>query len=350
MMDRGERQDAADRALRAAALRRLLVCRSEAMQRFFDELWPLIDSTVILLLRGESGVGKSWLARAIHEASLRGRAGGFVKLNTPRADSEPAQAEIFGVAANAYTGSGKARPGLIERADRGTLFFEELGRSPHRFQGKLLTVITDKELMRLGGTAPTPVDVRWIGATHQDLEAMVEAGEFEPALLRRFSRELWIPPLRERREDIPLLVERLAERFGVEVEEGVVEVLQAYRWPGNMHELAGVIEGANGVGVLTVDEALRATGREPGPAPISEPPADEGMEADEEEGVSRAREVLKEMGEASTSAVAERLDVHRNTARKWLKALVDAGEAFSLGEGRSHRYVYAGSGPELIAH
>lgn len=330
-----------NREIRLQRLMRKLVCKSPAMQRFFEQLAPLVDSTAPLLLRGEEGVGKSWLAEQIHAHSERGEAGIFKKINTPRAGSEPSQAEMFGVAANAYTGSGQARPGQIERASGGTVFFEELGRSPDIFQGRILTVITDKEVMRIGGVNPRPVDVRWIAATHQDLEGMVQRGEFERALLRRFSAHaLWIPALRERRADIPLLIANLAARFGVEVEPGAVEVLQAHDWPGNLHQLAGVVEGANGLGVLTVEYARSKTG-----ADVEDDDEEDSSDFEAVDGqLARAYEAALKLGTFDGLAIGEEMGISPRSGRRWGAQLEDIGRARRLTEdptgGRGRRVMW----------
>jgi transcriptional regulator with PAS, ATPase and Fis domain len=206
------------------------------------------DSTV--LIRGESGVGKELVARALHRQSRRARQP-FVVVDCASLHENLLQSELFGHEKGAYTGAVRLKHGLFEVADRGTIFLDEIGEVTPPLQVKLLRVLETGVFRRVGGTADVRVDVRVIAATNRALENMMQAGAFREDLYYRLNVfTVPIPPLRERREDIPLLVAHfirnsaIVPKRNVDVSPEAMEVLIRYPWPGNARELANVIERA----------------------------------------------------------------------------------------------------------
>jgi len=226
------------------------VAHSKLMKEITETAYRVarVDATVLLL--GESGVGKELVARIIHEASARAETGTFVKINCGAIPRELLESELFGYEAGAFTGARRdGKPGYFEIADRGTLFLDEIADLPSALQVKLLSVIQDQEVTRVGGTRPKGIDVRIIAATNQDLEKMVQAGTFREALYYRLNVvPLTIPPLRERKEDIPFLLMHYLQKYNkkykskLRLDKDAVEHLCTYRWPGNVRELANLME------------------------------------------------------------------------------------------------------------
>jgi two-component system, NtrC family, response regulator AtoC len=217
------------------------------------------DSDVGVLLRGESGVGKEVVARELHRRSSR-RLKPFVKVNAAALPTELLESELFGHERGAFTGAQAARVGKFEFANHGTLMLDEIGEMPGGLQAKLLHVLQDSEFTKLGSNRPITVDVRIIAATNRDLDAMLRAGTFREDLYYRLQViELHIPPLRERREEIPQLIEyflvKYAERFGRPLRrpsDALRDTLFEYTWPGNVRELENVIKRF----VILQDEGL----------------------------------------------------------------------------------------------
>lgn len=207
------------------------------------------DATVLFL--GESGVGKERFARALHQIGLRA-SGPFVSVNCAAIPRDLVEAELFGVAKGAFTGANEARPGRFERANGGTLFLDEIGSLPIHAQGKLLRAIQEREVERVGGTDLRRVDVRIVAATNGNLREAVEAGHFRADLFFRLNVfPIQIPPLRDRREDIPLMLsvftERYADRFHKRIRgitRTALNALRQYEWPGNVRELENMVERA----------------------------------------------------------------------------------------------------------
>src|ERR1043165_65785 len=202
-----------------------------------------------VLIRGESGSGKELVAAALHRQSRR-RAGPFVKINCAAIPTHLIEDELFGHARGAFTDAKSAKAGLFEQAGGGTLLLDEIGDMDHGLQSRLLRVIEDGRVRRLGETAERAVDVRVIAATHRDLEALVRAGAFREDLYFRLAAvPIDVPPLRERADDVPLLFTAFLEQFcrrngrmPLTVDADVFARLRAYRWPGNVRELRNVAE------------------------------------------------------------------------------------------------------------
>src|SRR5437867_8333304 len=228
-----------------------IVGQSGAMQRVFEVIERIADADVTVLVRGDSGTGKELVANALHYRSPR-RARAMVKMNCAALSRELAESELFGHERGAFTGAVARREGKFEAADGGTLFLDEVGDMPLETQAKLLRAIQEKEFERVGGNLPIRVDVRLIAATNHDLESAVRAGRFREDLYYRLRVvELAIPPLAERREDIPLLIDHFlkkpARRFGRDPKPLTGEALRAcvaHEWRGNVRELRSAVAQA----------------------------------------------------------------------------------------------------------
>jgi DNA-binding NtrC family response regulator len=226
-----------------------VVARSPKMQEVLATVERVAPTNSTVLLGGESGVGKDLIARAIHEKSRRAR-GPFLKINSTAIPENLLESELFGYERGAFTGAATSKPGKFELADKGTLFLDEIGDVPPATQVKLLRVLQEREFERLGGTRTIKVDVRLIAATNRDLRAALEEGTFREDLYYRLNVvPIDIAPLRERKEDIPDLVNLFISRFagdsGKPVESITPEAMQIlvnYHWPGNVRELQNVIE------------------------------------------------------------------------------------------------------------
>jgi len=203
------------------------------------------DSTVLIL--GESGTGKELVAISIFENSDR-KNNPFIKLNCAAIPEELLESELFGHEKGAFTGATKFKPGKFDMAHRGTIFLDEIGDMPLNLQSKILRVIQEKEFYRVGGSRTIKVDVRFIASTNQNLEKMVQEGRFREDLYYRLNVfSLHMPPLRERKEDIPLLVDFFLQNLPkkVEISSLALQMLMAFAWPGNIRELENTIESAS---------------------------------------------------------------------------------------------------------
>ena len=218
--------------------------QAPAMQELFRAIGRLSQSQVTVLITGESGAGKELVARALHKHSPRA-AGPFVAINTAAIPKDLLESELFGHERGAFTGAQATRRGRFEQADGGTLFLDEIGDMPLELQTRLLRVLSDGQYYRVGGHSPLRSQVRVIAATHQNLEARVRDGAFREDLFHRLNViRLRLPPLRERREDIPLLARSFlassAQELGVEpkrLSEGALASLSAFDFPGNVRQL-----------------------------------------------------------------------------------------------------------------
>jgi transcriptional regulator with GAF, ATPase, and Fis domain/pSer/pThr/pTyr-binding forkhead associated (FHA) protein len=222
---------------------------SPAMQAVFKQLKKVVDTRVTVLIEGETGTGKELIASAVHYGSPR-REKLFVAQNCAALPENLLESELFGHKRGAFTGATEDKKGLFELADGGTLFLDEIGEMPLSLQAKLLRALQEGEIRPVGATATKRVDVRIVGATNRDLEKEVAAGRFREDLFYRLRVfPLRLPPLRERREDVPLLAGHFLERYGREFgkpatgfSQQAMEVLQSYAWPGNVRELENEVQ------------------------------------------------------------------------------------------------------------
>jgi transcriptional regulator with PAS, ATPase and Fis domain len=221
------------------------------MKELFDLLPVVAQSKSTVLIEGESGTGKELVAHAIHENSSR-REGPFIKVNCAALSEGVLESELFGHVRGAFTGAVSSKPGRFEMASGGTLFLDEIGEISAAMQVKLLRVLQEEEFERVGGTKTLKVDVRVIAATNRDLKKAIEEGSFRKDLYYRLRVvPLSLPPLRERREDIPLLVSAFLARYNAEfgknlegVTQSALDVLLNHSYPGNIRELQNIMEHA----------------------------------------------------------------------------------------------------------
>jgi two-component system response regulator HydG len=255
-----------------------IVGRSQAIRDVLAKVVKIAPTDAVVLITGESGTGKELIARAVHANSKRTDRP-FVTVNCAAITETLLESELFGHARGAFTGAVNARKGLFEEADGGTFFFDEVAETTLSFQAKLLRAIQDGEVRRVGENKPLKVDIRVIAATNVDLAQAVEERRFRQDLYYRLNvARFHLPPLRDRTEDIPILVQFFLDKFNrkmnarARLAEGVMERLQAYEFPGNVRELENMVEQAVALcsgGVVTQDDILpqapakkwRATGR-----------------------------------------------------------------------------------------
>ena len=224
---------------------------SDAMKRVYRMVDLVAASRIGVLVVGETGVGKEILAEALHRRSARAAAP-FVRVNCAAMPDNLLESEMFGFEKAAFTGATQPKPGLLEVANGGTMLLDEVGELGPATQVKLLRVLESREVMRLGGLKPRPVDVRFVSATNRPLEALIEGGTFRRDLYHRLDGiTLVIPPLRDRREDILPLAHAFARSFAIEhdfpvpaIEPEVQSLLESHPWPGNIRELKNAIERA----------------------------------------------------------------------------------------------------------
>jgi DNA-binding NtrC family response regulator len=224
---------------------------SPRMKQVFDLIIQAAPSRSTILVTGESGTGKELVARAIHSNSPRAERA-FVTVNSGNLPSDLLESTLFGHVKGAFTGAINPKKGLCDLADRGSIFFDEIGNIPADTQAKLLRVMQEREFMRLGGMETIKVDLRIIAATNCDLQQMVEDGRFREDLFYRLHViNIFLPPLRQRKEDIPLLTQHFLEKYGaengktdIELVPDALDILMDYNWPGNVRELENVIERA----------------------------------------------------------------------------------------------------------
>ncbi len=221
-----------------------LIGEASSMQEVFRAIGRLARSNISVLINGESGTGKELVARALHQHSPRSEQP-FIALNMAAIPRELMESELFGHEKGAFTGAQTRRVGRFEQAEGGTLFLDEIGDMPAEAQTRLLRVLADGEFYRVGGASTVKADVRIIAATHQDLESLVEKGGFREDLFHRLNViRVHIPPLRERREDIGLLMEHFLRKAAAELEVDVKSLkpealayLENFTWPGNVRQL-----------------------------------------------------------------------------------------------------------------
>ena len=226
----------------------LIIGRSASMQQLFRTLGRVAASDLTVLITGESGTGKDLVARVLHQQSKH-NSKPFVPINTAAIPAELLESELFGHEKGAFTGAARARAGRFEQADQGTLFLDEIGDMPPSLQVKLLRVLEEGVIQRVGSREDRPVDVRLLAATHQDLQYKIKQGTFREDLYYRLNViPVHIPPLRERRDDIHQLAEAMLMAAAEELEmkppillDEAINLLNTYDWPGNVRELKNVM-------------------------------------------------------------------------------------------------------------
>ena len=303
---------------------------SPAMQAVVAAAEQVASSDVSVLLLGETGVGKEVCAELIHRRSPRaGRT--FLRLNCSALPETLIESELFGHEKGAFTGAATARPGLIESADGGTIFLDEIAELPAAAQAKLLRVLDRREVLRIGGRSETTVDVRFIAATHKTLETEIAAGRFRADLYYRLAgMTIRIPPLRERRDEIAPLARRFLDsaaqrqrRPPPALSERALAALEAHRWPGNIRELRNAIEGALVVCTGETIEVPHLTlGSDPtGDGPHTGPVPRLGSLHDEVVELERARvEAALVAAGGNQSEAARRLGISRGALLARLRA------------------------------
>jgi DNA-binding NtrC family response regulator len=319
-----------------------LLGASEPMRRVYDLISKVAATDVTVLIRGESGTGKELVARAIHEQSAHRRKGEFVAMNCAALPGELIESELFGHERGAFTGAATQRKGKFELAAGGTIFLDEIGDMSATTQAKLLRVLEEKKIERLGSSHSIPVDVRVISATNRDLEADVAAGKFRSDLYYRLRVvQIALPPLRERRDDIPLLATSFLQRYSAKynlpctaVSREAIARLLSYDWPGNVRELRNVIERgavlADGPALQIADlpeefqagknEATRHRATVEAGDQLTIPYLEDFREARREFERAYIERCLIETGGNITRA-AERIGMHRQSLQQKLKDL-----------------------------
>jgi len=314
-----------------------LIGRSRAMQNLYQNVLRAAASDANVLLTGESGVGKELVARALHDSSARAK-GPYVALHCASLQENLLESELFGHAKGAFSGAVAARLGRFEAASGGTLLLDEIGEISLATQTKLLRVLQEREIVRVGENHPRKIDVRVIAATHRDLAGMVRRGEFREDLYYRLRvLPLEVPALREHREDIPLLASKLlgdlAQRYRrpeLTLSPEAMKALELYDWPGNVRHLFNVLEyavvQAEGSIILPIHllgEVLAATGAPRASAPVPQlthyyhPAGDDAAER------ALILRVLEESG-GNKAEAARRLGMSRTTL--WTRLNQAAGQ------------------------
>src|SRR6202045_271284 len=238
-----------NRDLRRRLGKHEVIWSGPAMERLLAQVERVAASESRVAIQGETGTGKELIARTIHQKSAR-RAGPFVTLNCAAVPGELIESELFGHEKGSFTGAATRHVGKFEQANKGTLFLDEIGDMPLGMQAKLLRVLEENQVERVGGDRPVPVDVRVIVATHRNLDELVKKGNFRQDLYHRvFVFPVALPPLRDRADEVPVLAENFAEQVAGQnnwkekhVSPEALEILKRYGWPGNVRELRNVVE------------------------------------------------------------------------------------------------------------
>jgi DNA-binding NtrC family response regulator len=306
---------------------RLVAGKSALMRQAIDVARKAAASRATVLLLGESGCGKEIFARAIHGWSER-RAEPFVAINCVGLSRELLESELFGHEKGAFTGAHRLKKGKMELAHRGTVLLDEVGDISPDLQAKLLRFLQERDFERIGGTRPISVDVRIIGATNRDLDAAVKEGRFREDLYHRLNVvPITLPPLRERRDDIPELAAYFLDRFSRETKKRVTTVspeamdrLLGYAWPGNVRELANVIERA-----LVLGQGATITPRDLPPRVVASAgePASDGGSYQTAVNAYRRELIMNALARTggNRAAAAAALGLHRTHLMRLLKAL-----------------------------
>jgi two-component system response regulator HydG len=309
-----------------------IIGKSEAMKALLEMLTMVAPSDATVLIAGESGTGKELIARSLHVNSPR-KDHPMVVVNCAAITETLLESELFGYEKGAFTGAHKRREGRFKQADRGTIFLDEIAETSPNMQAKLLRVLQEKEIQRVGSEEIIQVDVRIVAATNRDLEAEVANGRFREDLFYRLNvMPLTVPPLRERLDDIPLLADYFLKRYAKKNRKSVrgftplaMEMLLKYEWPGNVRELENAVERA--VILLTGEHVtekqlplniVKQYGGSDGSTPSSPPPAD-GTRSLEEVEKEAILATLKATG-GNKSECARRLGITRKTLHNKLKS------------------------------
>ena len=256
-----------------AFAREAIIGRSKSMQDVYKAIGRVASTDATVLIRGESGTGKELVARALYQHSLRSDKP-FLVINCVAIPENLLESELFGYEKGAFTGAAHRRVGKMEQADGGTIFLDEIGDMPFSIQAKILRLLQEKSIERLGGRETIPVDVRILAATNRDLESALEEGRFREDLYFRLKVvTIWLPPLRERKDDIPMLADYFLARFSTDSETdnpGITDeaaaLLREYHWPGNVRELANTLQKAlifNRGGPISPKDIAQAISRTP---------------------------------------------------------------------------------------
>ncbi|CAL60865.1 putative sigma-54 dependent transcriptional regulator [Herminiimonas arsenicoxydans] len=303
-----------------------LITRSPIMQQITVLAQKVAKVGATVLITGESGVGKEVLTRLIHKESTHDK-GPFVKINCGAIPRDLLESELFGYEGGAFTGAQRqGKVGMIEVADKGTLFLDEIGELPLDLQVKLLQVLQDRTLTRLGSTRPIQVDVRVVAATNRDLQAMVDARQFRSDLFYRLNVvPLHVPPLRERREDILPLIQHFLDElnaqygFDKRLSEQSLAALLDYDWPGNIRELRNMVERL----VVTAPESLIRSDSLPTPLRPVELQSDLAHLDIKVRSAHFERKIVQEAVEryGSTRAAAKHLQISQSTVVRRLKTV-----------------------------
>jgi len=312
-----------------------LIGTSPRMQEVFSMMEKVLDNDSTVLIQGESGTGKELVAKAIHYNGPR-KDKPFVAINCAAIPNELLESELFGHVKGAFTGAVANRAGKFELANTGTIFLDEIGSMSAYLQGKILRILQEKEYERVGGGKPTKVDVRIISATNVDLEKAVKAGEFRDDLFYRLNViPIHLPPLRDREEDLPLLVAHFIKKYNEKTKKdikglasGVMDYMLSYKWPGNVRELENVIERAV---ALTDGEYIDVAAMPTSIAPASGSGSttftpripDRGTDLDVELGRFEAAIIMTALKKAGgvKSKAAELLNLKRTTLIEKMKRL-----------------------------
>jgi two-component system nitrogen regulation response regulator NtrX len=322
---------------KAVEVRHQIIGESAALKQVMAAVGRAAPTNATVLITGESGVGKELVARTIHRNSLRSRER-FVQVNCAAIPEELIESELFGHEKGSFTGATEKQVGKFEQADKGTIFLDEVGDMSAKTQAKVLRVLQEGEVERLGSARTIKVDVRVIAATNKNLEEAIEKGTFREDLYFRLAViPVFVPPLRERPEDVPLLVRHYIEHFSREnnarpkrISPAAIEILQRHRWKGNIRELRNTVErliimtGGDTIEVSDLPDMLRtpSSGGGSGAAkPSGEgPPAKAGTLREFKDGAERAYLVgkLRENG-WNISRTAEVIDTPRSNLYKKLE-------------------------------
>jgi two-component system, NtrC family, nitrogen regulation response regulator NtrX len=277
-MDRSRLADENRSLKRVVEVRHQIVGESPHLKKVMDAIRRAAPTNATVLITGESGVGKELVARAIHRNSLRSR-DRFVQVNCAAIPDDLIESELFGHEKGSFTGATEKQIGKFEQADKGTIFLDEVGDMSLKTQAKVLRVLQEGEVERLGSARTIKVDVRVIAATNKNLEDEIEKGTFREDLYFRLAViPVYVPPLRERKDDIPLLVRHFADLFARDnnfrpkrVTPAAMDVLQRYRWKGNIRELRNTVERliimtpADSIDLPDLPESIRVDGPSRGP-------------------------------------------------------------------------------------